>query len=57
MAIQIKTEEQIKIMRKAGLVVAEIHKAIREVIKPGMMTSALDVVAEAVLELVEQLVE
>ena len=50
MAIQIKTEEQIKTMRKAGLVVAEIHKAIREVVKPGMMTSALDVVAEAVLK-------
>jgi methionyl aminopeptidase len=42
MAIQIKTEEQIKTMRKAGLVVAEIHKAIREVIKPGMMTSLSD---------------
>ena len=50
MAIQIKTEEQIKIMRKAGLVVAEIHKAIREVIKPGMMTSALDAVAESVIK-------
>ena len=50
MAIQIKTEEQIKTMRKAGLVVAEIHKAIREVIKPGMMTSALDAVAEAVIK-------
>ena len=50
MAIQIKTEAQIKTMRKAGLVVAEIHKAIREVIKPGMMTSALDAVAEAVIK-------
>ncbi len=48
MAIQIKTEEQLKTMRKAGLVVAEIHKAIRDVVKPGMMTSALDAVAEAV---------
>jgi methionyl aminopeptidase len=50
MAIQIKTEEQIKTMRKAGLVVAEIHKAIRDAIKPGMMTSALDAVAEAVIK-------
>ena len=48
MAIQIKTEEQLRTMRKAGLVVAEIHKAIREVVKPGLMTSALDAVAEAV---------
>ena len=50
MAIQIKTQEQLKTMRKAGLVVAEIHKAIREVIKPGMMTSALDAVAESVIK-------
>lgn len=50
MAIQIKTLEQLKTMRRAGLVVAEIHKAIREAIKPGMMTSALDAVAEAVIK-------
>jgi methionyl aminopeptidase len=49
-AIQLKTAEQIIAMRRAGLVVAEIHKAIREVIKPGMMTSALDAVAEAVIK-------
>jgi len=50
MAIQIKTEEQLKTMRRAGLVVAEIHKAIREVISAGMMTSALDAVAESVIK-------
>ncbi len=50
MAIQLKTVEQLQSMRRAGLVVAEIHKAIREVIKPGMMTSALDAVAEAVIK-------
>jgi methionine aminopeptidase type I len=37
-------------MRRAGLVVAEIHKAIRESIKPGMTTSALDTIAEAVIK-------
>jgi methionyl aminopeptidase len=50
MAIQIKTFDQIKVMRRAGLVVAEIHKAIREAIKPGMTTSALDTIAEAVIK-------
>ena len=50
MAIQLKTQEQLVTMRRAGLVVAEIHKAIREVIKPGMMTSALDAVAESVIK-------
>jgi methionyl aminopeptidase len=50
MAIQIKTLEQLKIMRRAGLVVAQIHLAIREAIKPGMTTDALDVVAAAVIK-------
>ena len=42
MAIQVKTLDQLKTMRRAGLVVAEIHKAIREAIKPGM-TTTLDI--------------
>ncbi len=50
MAIQIKTLEQLKIMRRAGLVVAQIHAAIREAIKPGMTTDALDVIAAAVIK-------
>jgi methionyl aminopeptidase len=50
MAIQLKTLDQLKTMRRAGLVVAEIHKAIREAIKPGMTTSALDTIAEAVIK-------
>jgi methionyl aminopeptidase len=50
MAIQVKTLDQLKTMRRAGLVVAEIHKAIREAIKPGMTTSALDTIAEAVIK-------
>jgi methionyl aminopeptidase len=50
MAIQIKTLEQLKVMRRAGLVVAEIHQAIRAAIKPGMTTSALDAVAAACIK-------
>ena len=50
MAIQIKTLEQLKVMRRAGLVVAEIHQAIRTAIKPGMTTSALDAVAAACIK-------
>jgi len=50
MAIQIKTLDQLRIMRRAGLVVAQIHGAIREAIKPGMTTDALDVIAAAVLK-------
>ena len=47
MAIQIKDLDQIKVMRRAGLVVAEIHQLIREAIKPGMTTSALDAISAA----------
>ena len=47
MAIQLKTLDELKIMRRAGLVVAQIHQAIRDVIKPGMTTDALDVIAAA----------
>jgi len=47
MAIQIKSLEQLKVMRRAGLVVAEIHQLIREAIKPGMTTSALDAISAA----------
>jgi methionyl aminopeptidase len=50
MAIQIKTLDELKIMRRAGLVVAHIHQAIRDVIKPGMTTDALDVIAAAVIK-------
>ena len=50
MAIQIKTLDQLKVMRRAGLVVADIHQQIRNEIKPGMTTSALDAVAAACIK-------
>ncbi|MDP1851155.1 MAG: type I methionyl aminopeptidase [Candidatus Planktophila sp.] len=50
MAIQIKTLDELKIMRRAGLVVAQIHQAIRDAIKGGMTTDALDVIAAAVIK-------
>ncbi|MDA2962326.1 MAG: type I methionyl aminopeptidase [Actinomycetota bacterium] len=50
MAIELKTLDELKVMRRAGLIVAQMHQAIREVIKPGMRTDALDVVAAAVIK-------
>jgi len=50
MAIQIKTLDELKIMRRAGLVVADIHQQIRDAIKPGMTTSALDAIAAACIK-------
>ena len=45
MAIQIKNLDQLKIMRRAGLLVGQTLNALRENIKVGMTTDALDAIA------------
>jgi methionyl aminopeptidase len=45
MAIQIKTLDQLKLMRRAGLVVAETLDLIRVAIKPGVTTNQLNQIA------------
>lgn len=47
MAIQIKNIEQLQIMRRAGLLVGQTLELLRESIKPGMTTDALDAIAAA----------
>ena len=47
MAIQIKTLDQLKTMRRAGLLVGQTLELIRTSIKAGMTTDALDAIAEA----------
>ncbi|HZE39927.1 MAG TPA: type I methionyl aminopeptidase [Stackebrandtia sp.] len=47
--IQYKTPEQFRRMRAAGLVVAAVHDAMREAVKPGVSTKDLDVLAEKVI--------
>jgi methionyl aminopeptidase len=47
--IQYKTAEQIKLMRRAGLVVADALDAVRTVLGPGLTTGLLDAVAEQVI--------
>jgi len=44
--VEIKTPEQIALMREAGLVVGETLDLVRRTVKPGMTTGALDAVAE-----------
>lgn len=48
--IERKSPEQIGAMRRAGRVVAEMHEAIRNVVRPGVTTADLDAVGRAVLE-------
>ena len=44
--ISIKSEKEIELMRKAGLMVSETHKYLRPFIKPGITTKELDTIAE-----------
>ena len=44
--IQVKTAEQLELMRAAGLVVARTLETLREAAKPGVSTGELDALAE-----------
>ena len=44
--VEIKTPEQIRLMRKAGLVVGETLDLMRRTVRPGVTTGELDAVAE-----------
>ena len=46
---ELKTPEQLVAMRRAGLVVAQTHVALREAAAPGVTTGELDVLAREVL--------
>src|SRR5271169_240223 len=45
--IEIKTPEQIAVMREAGLVVARTLRVLAEAVRPGVTTADLDALAEA----------
>ena len=47
--IEIKSPDQLRIMRRAGLVVAEVHQAVREAAAPGVTTGELDQLARDIL--------
>ncbi|MFC9977743.1 type I methionyl aminopeptidase [Spirillospora sp. NPDC127200] len=46
-AVQVKTAEQIELMRKAGLLVGETLALLRRAVEPGVTTLDLDKIAEA----------
>jgi len=45
-----RTPDEIRTMRRAGRVVAEIHERIRDAVRPGVSTRQLDGIARAVLD-------
>ena len=48
--VTIKSKREIELMREAGRVTALTHKAIEDVIKPGMTTADLDRIAEETMK-------
>jgi len=46
MAIAIKTPQEIEKMRRSGIVLRQVHEAVRAVVKPGATTMDLEEVAE-----------
>jgi methionyl aminopeptidase len=49
-SIPVRTAEELAGMRRAGRVVAEMHERIREAIRPGVTTAALDRIGRDVLD-------
>lgn len=49
MTVELKTPDEIAILREAGRIVARAHEAMREVIRPGVTTAQLDRIAEEVI--------
>lgn len=47
--IELKTVDQVRVMRRAGLVVADALEAVRSSARPGMTTADLDVIAAKVI--------
>ncbi len=47
--LELKTPDQLRLMRKAGLVVAEAHAACVQAARPGVTTAEVDAVARDVL--------
>ena len=47
--VELKTPDQLRTMRRAGLVVAEVHRAVREAAAPGVTTGELDQLARDIL--------
>lgn len=47
--IILKTREEIRLMREAGRIVARVHEALREMIRPGVTTAVLDRRAEEII--------
>jgi methionyl aminopeptidase len=48
--IVLKSSRELALMRQAGRIVAQVHEAFREVVRPGISTSDLEKVASHIIE-------
>lgn len=49
MALHLKSPEELLLMRDAGRIVARVHNAIREAIRPGVTTARLNEIADGII--------
>ncbi|MBQ4564154.1 MAG: M24 family metallopeptidase, partial [Lachnospiraceae bacterium] len=49
MAVTIKSEREIGLMREAGRVLGLVHEELRKAVKPGVTTKDLDRLAETMI--------
>lgn len=47
--LELKNPDQLRLMRRAGLVVAEVHRAVLEAAAPGVTTGELDAIGREIL--------
>jgi len=47
--LQLKTADEIALMRQAGRIVAQVHQVLRGMVRPGITTGELDAVAEEII--------
>src|SRR5690606_17533094 len=49
LVIILKSPRELAIMREAGRLVAQVHQAMREAVRPGITTAELDSIAETLI--------
>lgn len=49
MAVTVKSEHEIQLMREAGEILAKVHEELHEVLKPGMTTFEVNRICEKLI--------
>ena len=49
MAVSIKSEREIELMRESGRILGEVHDKLKEIIRPGISTLEIDIEGEKLI--------